>query len=206
MCDLHYNIYTLFGLITELSWVSLCNISFKRISLSPIVPGSGSNLLPVEEGAGGGLSEGCRGVQRCPSTVSYKAQSVGTYTPLVLCGLCLFILNLLAPLVYSYLSYCEYDSPLDSRTPWVFLYCYTIWHKLISCACVSVADTAIEGVSNPSSSKDTGPASPMVDRKKHRKKKSMNLKGDTAIGQADGKLPTVVYSGFSEVKHSEHCR
>uniref|UniRef100_A0A674BD98 ArfGAP with GTPase domain, ankyrin repeat and PH domain 2 n=1 Tax=Salmo trutta TaxID=8032 RepID=A0A674BD98_SALTR len=46
-------------------------------------------------------------------------------------------------------------------------------------------DTAIEGVSNPSSSKDTGPASPMVDRKKHRKKKSMNLKGDTAIGQAD---------------------
>nr|XP_029538970.1 arf-GAP with GTPase, ANK repeat and PH domain-containing protein 1-like isoform X1 [Oncorhynchus nerka] len=47
------------------------------------------------------------------------------------------------------------------------------------------ADTAIEGVSNPSSSKDTGPASPMVDRKKHRKKKSMNLKGDTAIGQAD---------------------
>uniref|UniRef100_A0A674BEH7 ArfGAP with GTPase domain, ankyrin repeat and PH domain 2 n=1 Tax=Salmo trutta TaxID=8032 RepID=A0A674BEH7_SALTR len=86
------------------------------------IPGSGSNLLPVEEGAGGGLSEGCRGVQRCPSTVSYKAQSV---------------------------------------------------------------DTAIEGVSNPSSSKDTGPASPMVDRKKHRKKKSMNLKGDTAIGQAD---------------------
>lgn len=71
---------------------------------------------------------------------------------------------------------------------------------------MSVADTAIEGVSNPSSSKDTGPASPMVDRKKHRKKKSMNLKGDTAIGQADGKLPTVVYSGFSEVKHSEHCR
>uniref|UniRef100_A0A8C7W770 ArfGAP with GTPase domain, ankyrin repeat and PH domain 2 n=1 Tax=Oncorhynchus mykiss TaxID=8022 RepID=A0A8C7W770_ONCMY len=86
------------------------------------IPGSGSNLLPVEEGTGGGLSEGCRGVQLCPSTVSYRAQSV---------------------------------------------------------------DTAIEGVSNPSSSKDTGPASPMVDRKKHRKKKSMNLKGDTAIGQAD---------------------
>uniref|UniRef100_A0A8C8C048 Small monomeric GTPase n=1 Tax=Oncorhynchus tshawytscha TaxID=74940 RepID=A0A8C8C048_ONCTS len=85
------------------------------------IHGSGSNLLPVEEGAGGGLSEGFRGVQLCPS-VSYRAQSV---------------------------------------------------------------DTAIEGVSNPSSSKDTGPASPMVDRKKHRKKKSMNLKGDTAIGQAD---------------------
>ncbi|CAB1315138.1 unnamed protein product, partial [Coregonus sp. 'balchen'] len=75
------------------------------------------------EGAGGGLSPGGnRGVQRCPSTLSNKAQSV---------------------------------------------------------------DSAIEGVSSPSSSKDTGPASPMVDRKKHRRKKSMNQKGDIAIGQAD---------------------
>uniref|UniRef100_A0A8C8HC11 Small monomeric GTPase n=1 Tax=Oncorhynchus tshawytscha TaxID=74940 RepID=A0A8C8HC11_ONCTS len=72
----------------------------------------------------------------------------------------------------------------------VFLYFYTIWHKLISCACVTVADSAIEGVSRTSSYKDTGPASPMVDRKKHRRKKSMNQKGDVAIGQADGKLPT----------------
>ncbi|XP_038871099.1 arf-GAP with GTPase, ANK repeat and PH domain-containing protein 1-like [Salvelinus namaycush] len=87
------------------------------------VPGSGSNLLPVEEGAGGGLSPGGnRGVQRCPSTLSNKPQS---------------------------------------------------------------ADSAIGGVSRPSSYKDTGPASPMVDRKKHRRKKSMNQKGDVAIGQAD---------------------
>ncbi|XP_023845595.1 arf-GAP with GTPase, ANK repeat and PH domain-containing protein 1 isoform X1 [Salvelinus sp. IW2-2015] len=102
------------------------------------VPGSGSNLLPVEEGAGGGLSEGCRGVQRCPSTVSYKTQSV---------------------------------------------------------------DTAIEGVSNPSSSKDTGPASPMVDRKKHRKKKSMNLKGDTAIGQADAKRKMWKLKSFGSLRN-----
>ncbi|XP_045561368.1 arf-GAP with GTPase, ANK repeat and PH domain-containing protein 1 isoform X4 [Salmo salar] len=87
------------------------------------VPGSGSNLLPVEEGAGGGLSPGGnRGVQRCPSTLSNKPQSM---------------------------------------------------------------DSAIEGVSRPSSYKDTGSASPMVDRKKHRRKKSMNQKGDVAIGQAD---------------------
>uniref|UniRef100_A0A8C8HD08 Small monomeric GTPase n=1 Tax=Oncorhynchus tshawytscha TaxID=74940 RepID=A0A8C8HD08_ONCTS len=79
------------------------------------IPGSGSNLLPVEEGTGGGMSPGGnRGVQRCPSTLSSK---------------------------YS-----------------VFL---------------------------TSSYKDTGPASPMVDRKKHRRKKSMNQKGDVAIGQAD---------------------
>uniref|UniRef100_A0A6Q2YXF5 ArfGAP with GTPase domain, ankyrin repeat and PH domain 2 n=1 Tax=Esox lucius TaxID=8010 RepID=A0A6Q2YXF5_ESOLU len=45
-------------------------------------------------------------------------------------------------------------------------------------------DSAIEDVTSPSS-KDVGPASPIVDRKKHRRKKSMNQKGDTAIGQAD---------------------
>ncbi|XP_041744010.2 LOW QUALITY PROTEIN: arf-GAP with GTPase, ANK repeat and PH domain-containing protein 1-like [Coregonus clupeaformis] len=102
------------------------------------VPGSGSNLLPVEEGAGGGLSEGCRGVQRCPSTVSYKAQSV---------------------------------------------------------------DTAIEGVSSPSSSKDTGPASPMVDRKKHRRKKSMNQKGDTTIGQSDPKRKMWKLKSFGSLRN-----
>uniref|UniRef100_A0A4W5NWS1 ArfGAP with GTPase domain, ankyrin repeat and PH domain 2 n=1 Tax=Hucho hucho TaxID=62062 RepID=A0A4W5NWS1_9TELE len=86
------------------------------------IPGSGSNLLPVEEGAGGLSPGGNRGVQRCPSTLSNKPQSM---------------------------------------------------------------DSAIEEVSRPSSSKDTGPASPMVDRKKHRRKKSMNQKGDVAIGHAD---------------------
>uniref|UniRef100_A0A673WD06 ArfGAP with GTPase domain, ankyrin repeat and PH domain 2 n=1 Tax=Salmo trutta TaxID=8032 RepID=A0A673WD06_SALTR len=73
----------------------------------------------------------------------------------------------------------------EGASIFVFLYFYTIWHKLISCACMTVADSAIEGVSRPSSYKDTGSASPMVDRKKHRRKKSMNQKGDVAIGQAD---------------------
>ncbi|KAJ7999269.1 hypothetical protein DPEC_G00213680 [Dallia pectoralis] len=86
------------------------------------IPVCGSNLLPVEERAGGTLTPGGnRGVQRCPSTLSNKALSV---------------------------------------------------------------DSAIEDVTGPSS-KDIGPASPIVDRKKHRRKKSMNQKGDTPIGQAD---------------------
>ncbi|XP_046880653.1 arf-GAP with GTPase, ANK repeat and PH domain-containing protein 1-like isoform X3 [Hypomesus transpacificus] len=90
------------------------------------VPVNVSSLLPVEEGAGirGGLSPGGnKGVERCPTTLSNKAQSV---------------------------------------------------------------DSSIEGLSRPISSKETGfPASPMIDRKKHRRKKSMNQKGDAQIGQAE---------------------
>ncbi|XP_038159446.1 arf-GAP with GTPase, ANK repeat and PH domain-containing protein 1-like [Cyprinodon tularosa] len=48
-------------------------------------------------------------------------------------------------------------------------------------------DSAVEGVSSSSSTKDVGSASPLTDRKKHRRKKSMNQKGDTAVGQADAK-------------------
>ncbi|KAG7218489.1 hypothetical protein INR49_009366 [Caranx melampygus] len=46
-------------------------------------------------------------------------------------------------------------------------------------------DSAVEGVSSSSSTKDVGSASPVTDRKKHRRKKSMNQKGDAATGQAD---------------------
>ncbi|CAK6955712.1 arf-GAP with GTPase%2C ANK repeat and PH domain-containing protein 1-like [Scomber scombrus] len=46
-------------------------------------------------------------------------------------------------------------------------------------------DSAVEGVSSSSSTKDVGSASPVTDRKKHRRKKSMNQKGDATIGQAD---------------------
>uniref|UniRef100_A0A3B4ZF68 ArfGAP with GTPase domain, ankyrin repeat and PH domain 2 n=1 Tax=Stegastes partitus TaxID=144197 RepID=A0A3B4ZF68_9TELE len=46
-------------------------------------------------------------------------------------------------------------------------------------------DSAVEGVSSSSSTKDVGCASPVTDRKKHRRKKSMNQKGDATIGQAD---------------------
>ena len=58
-----------------------------------------------------------------------------------------------------------------------------------------MVDSSIEGLSRPISSKETGlPASPMIDRKKHRRKKSMNQKGDAQIGQAEGKsLTSMVY-------------
>uniref|UniRef100_A0A3Q4C185 Uncharacterized protein n=1 Tax=Mola mola TaxID=94237 RepID=A0A3Q4C185_MOLML len=46
-------------------------------------------------------------------------------------------------------------------------------------------DSAVEGVSSSSSTKDVGSSSPVTDRKKHRRKKSLNQKGDAAIGQAD---------------------
>ncbi|KAL3978105.1 N1-acetylpolyamine oxidase [Sarotherodon galilaeus] len=42
-----------------------------------------------------------------------------------------------------------------------------------------------QGVSSSSSTKDVGSASPVTDRKKHRRKKSMNQKGDATAGQAD---------------------
>ncbi|XP_065810975.1 arf-GAP with GTPase, ANK repeat and PH domain-containing protein 1 isoform X1 [Labrus bergylta] len=48
-------------------------------------------------------------------------------------------------------------------------------------------DSAVEGVSSSSSTKDFGSSSPVTDRKKHRRKKSMNMKGDATLGQADAK-------------------
>ncbi|XP_051280978.1 arf-GAP with GTPase, ANK repeat and PH domain-containing protein 2 isoform X2 [Dicentrarchus labrax] len=44
---------------------------------------------------------------------------------------------------------------------------------------------ALEGAASPFSGKDPGQASPMSDRKKNRRKKSMNQKGDAAVGQAE---------------------
>ena len=49
-----------------------------------------------------------------------------------------------------------------------------------------MSDT-IEGAAGPFSGKDPGQSSPMSDRKKNRRKKSMNQKGDAAVGQAEGK-------------------
>lgn len=46
---------------------------------------------------------------------------------------------------------------------------------------------ALEGAASPFSGKDPGQSSPMSDRKKNRRKKSMNQKGDAAVGQAEGK-------------------
>uniref|UniRef100_A0AAQ6AL52 ArfGAP with GTPase domain, ankyrin repeat and PH domain 2 n=1 Tax=Amphiprion ocellaris TaxID=80972 RepID=A0AAQ6AL52_AMPOC len=44
---------------------------------------------------------------------------------------------------------------------------------------------ALEGTASPFAGKDPGQSSPMSDRKKNRRKKSMNQKGDAAVGQAE---------------------
>ncbi|XP_028266151.1 arf-GAP with GTPase, ANK repeat and PH domain-containing protein 2 isoform X2 [Parambassis ranga] len=79
--------------------------------------------LSVVDDRSGGLSPqgGERGLQRCPSSLSTKAQSVD----------------------------------------------------------------ALEGTASPFSGKDPSQSSPMSDRKKNRRKKSMNQKGDAAAGQAE---------------------
>ncbi|KAM6982088.1 arf-GAP with GTPase, ANK repeat and PH domain-containing protein 2 isoform 5-T5 [Tautogolabrus adspersus] len=82
-----------------------------------------ATLSVVDDRSSGGLSPqgGERALQRCPSSLSTKAQSVD----------------------------------------------------------------ALEGAANPFGGKDPGQSSPMSDRKKNRRKKSMNQKGDTAVGQAE---------------------
>ncbi|XP_056241554.1 arf-GAP with GTPase, ANK repeat and PH domain-containing protein 2 isoform X3 [Seriola aureovittata] len=79
--------------------------------------------LSVVDDRSGGLSSqgGERGLQRCPSSLSTKAQSVD----------------------------------------------------------------ALEGTASHFAGKDPGQSSPMSDRKKNRRKKSMNQKGDAAVGQAE---------------------
>ncbi|KAG7519986.1 arf-GAP with GTPase, ANK repeat and PH domain-containing 1-like isoform X2 [Solea senegalensis] len=79
--------------------------------------------LSVVDDRTGGLSPqgGERGLQRCPSSLSTKAQSVD----------------------------------------------------------------ALEGTASPFAGKDPSQSSPMSDRKKNRRKKSMNQKGDAAVGQAE---------------------
>uniref|UniRef100_A0A3Q2C828 ArfGAP with GTPase domain, ankyrin repeat and PH domain 2 n=1 Tax=Cyprinodon variegatus TaxID=28743 RepID=A0A3Q2C828_CYPVA len=66
-------------------------------------------------------------------------------------------------------------------------------------------DSAVEGVSSSSSTKDVGSASPLTDRKKHRRKKSMNQKGDTAVGQADDEdnFDFLVVSSTGQTWHFE---
>ncbi|CAN9512273.1 unnamed protein product [Ophioblennius macclurei] len=62
-------------------------------------------------------------------------------------------------------------------------------------------DSAVEGVSSSSSTKDVGSASPVTDRKKHRRKKSMNQKGDAAIGQADAKRKMWKLKSFGSLRN-----
>uniref|UniRef100_A0A3Q1JWR6 Uncharacterized protein n=1 Tax=Anabas testudineus TaxID=64144 RepID=A0A3Q1JWR6_ANATE len=52
-----------------------------------------------------------------------------------------------------------------------------------------------------SSTKDVGSASPVTDRKKHRRKKSMNQKGDATIGQADAKRKMWKLKSFGSLRN-----
>ncbi|KAJ8260177.1 hypothetical protein GJAV_G00177970 [Gymnothorax javanicus] len=66
-------------------------------------------------------------------------------------------------------------------------------------------DSAIETVSSPPTSKDLAPASPLIDRKKHRRKKSMNQKGDVTIGQAEDEenFDFMIVSSTGQMWHFE---
>uniref|UniRef100_A0A8D0AY34 ArfGAP with GTPase domain, ankyrin repeat and PH domain 2 n=1 Tax=Sander lucioperca TaxID=283035 RepID=A0A8D0AY34_SANLU len=74
------------------------------------------------------------------------------------------------------------------------------------CFCViSLQDSAVEGVSSSSSTKDVGSSSPVTDRKKPRRKKSMNQKGDATIGQADDEdnFDFIIVSSTGQTWHFE---
>uniref|UniRef100_A0A3P9AVK5 ArfGAP with GTPase domain, ankyrin repeat and PH domain 2 n=1 Tax=Maylandia zebra TaxID=106582 RepID=A0A3P9AVK5_9CICH len=67
------------------------------------------------------------------------------------------------------------------------------------------AQSIVEGISSSSSTKDVGSASPVTDRKKHRRKKSMNQKGDATAGQADDEdnFDFLVVSSTGQTWHFE---
>ncbi|KAG8003000.1 Arf-GAP with GTPase [Nibea albiflora] len=104
---------------------------------------SSSSLCPatlsVVDDRSGGLSPqgGERGLQRCPSSLSTKAQSVD----------------------------------------------------------------ALEGAASPFSGKDPSQSSPLSDRKKNRRKKSMNQKGDAAVGQAEAKRKMWKLKSFGSLRN-----
>ncbi|CAJ1084419.1 arf-GAP with GTPase%2C ANK repeat and PH domain-containing protein 2 isoform X3 [Xyrichtys novacula] len=98
-----------------------------------------ATLSVVDDRSSGGLSPqgGDRSLQRCPSSLSTKAQSVD----------------------------------------------------------------ALEGAASPFSGKDPSQSSPMSDRKKNRRKKSMNQKGDTAVGQAEAKRKMWKLKSFGSLRN-----
>ncbi|XP_037535547.1 arf-GAP with GTPase, ANK repeat and PH domain-containing protein 1 [Nematolebias whitei] len=62
-------------------------------------------------------------------------------------------------------------------------------------------DSAVEGVSSSSSTKDVGSASPLTDRKKYRKKKNTNPKGDATLAQADAKRKMWKLKSFGSLRN-----
>ncbi|KAM4610734.1 arf-GAP with GTPase, ANK repeat and PH domain-containing protein 2 [Polymixia lowei] len=60
---------------------------------------------------------------------------------------------------------------------------------------------ALEGAANPFAGKDPSQSSPMSDRKKNRRKKSMNQKGDAAVGQAEAKRKMWKLKSFGSLRN-----
>lgn len=54
--------------------------------------------------------------------------------------------------------------------------------------CLRQMSDALEATAGSFGGKDPSQSSPMSDRKKNRRKKSMNQKGDAAVGQAEGNI------------------
>uniref|UniRef100_A0A1A8FJ24 ArfGAP with GTPase domain, ankyrin repeat and PH domain 2 n=1 Tax=Nothobranchius korthausae TaxID=1143690 RepID=A0A1A8FJ24_9TELE len=59
----------------------------------------------------------------------------------------------------------------------------------------------LEGTAGTFTGKDPGQSSPMSDRKKNRRKKSMNQKGDTAVGQAEAKRKMWKLKSFGSLRN-----
>uniref|UniRef100_A0A3P9JSB2 Arf-GAP with GTPase, ANK repeat and PH domain-containing protein 1 n=1 Tax=Oryzias latipes TaxID=8090 RepID=A0A3P9JSB2_ORYLA len=59
----------------------------------------------------------------------------------------------------------------------------------------------LEGTAGPFAGKDPNQASPMSDRKKNRRKKSMNQKGDVAAGQAEAKRKMWKLKSFGSLRN-----
>ncbi|XP_063071956.1 arf-GAP with GTPase, ANK repeat and PH domain-containing protein 1-like isoform X2 [Engraulis encrasicolus] len=69
----------------------------------------------------------------------------------------------------------------------------------------TLSNSSVEGVSSPTSGKEPGPSSPAMDKKKTRRKKSMNQKGDSASGQAEDEdnFDFMVVSSTGQTWHFE---
>uniref|UniRef100_A0A3Q3ES18 ArfGAP with GTPase domain, ankyrin repeat and PH domain 2 n=1 Tax=Kryptolebias marmoratus TaxID=37003 RepID=A0A3Q3ES18_KRYMA len=59
----------------------------------------------------------------------------------------------------------------------------------------------LEGTASPFAGKDSSQSSPMSDRKKNRRKKSMNQKGDAAVGQAEAKRKMWKLKSFGSLRN-----
>ncbi|XP_059396503.1 arf-GAP with GTPase, ANK repeat and PH domain-containing protein 1-like isoform X4 [Carassius carassius] len=65
----------------------------------------------------------------------------------------------------------------------------------------SVVDLSIEGATSPPLGKDPLPSSPMTDRKKKKRNRSINLKGDAAAGQAEAKRKMWKLKSFGSLRN-----